>query len=125
MVMMDHSDHVLCDKDHKLLTGTISDEEEEEQLSAYSTASSVRDVMAGCRATRDKLRKSRASLQALLEESRQTIEDAHQLRKALFLMINRRDKTYPLEESDHVSEAGSEPSATISELSDLTPDIDH
>ncbi len=126
MVVMDHSDPVLCNDVPKMLTGTLSDdEEEEEQLSAYSTASSVRDVIASCRATRDKLRKSRASLRALLEESRQTIEDAHQLRNALFLMINR-DKTtsYSLEESDHVSDAGSEPSATISELSDLTPDHD-
>ena len=133
MFVMGHSAHTLLHADDpKRSTRTLSDnndideehDDEEEELSMSSAASSVRDVMASCRATRENLRKSRASLRVLLEESRQTIEDARQLRNALCLMINR-DKTYCLEEeSDHVSDAGSEPSATHSELSDLTPDHD-
>jgi hypothetical protein len=92
----------------------------EGELSAYSTASSVRDAIASCRQTRENIRKSRASMRVLLQESRQTIDDARDLRNALqLLLLTRGQSRFLLEESDLDSEAGSQPS--FSEVSDMTP----
>jgi hypothetical protein len=59
-------------------------------------------------------------MRVLLQESRQTIDDARDLRNALqLLLLTRGQSRFLLEESDLDSEAGSQPS--FSEVSDMTP----
>lgn len=113
------------------LTRTLS----EGELSIYSSVSSVRDAIASCRRTRDSIRKSRASIRALRLESNHILQEAHDLRREMELLlidrphiimssktnnnINQTDEEE--EESDQESDSGTASQPTLgSEVSDLT-----
>jgi len=109
-------DRVLLVPCRKGVNRTVS----EGGLCAYSGATSVREVIACCYETKKNLRKSRTNLRILMEESRQTLEDARNLKSALELMLS----VNPIPEFSYEMENGNDTETwseeSVSEVSDMT-----